>query len=387
MHDYELLVDKFLNKTISKQEREVLEKWILESDSNVTFFKNQIKESNYSTSLDFDSDAAYQKFNATLKSKKPKQLLQVSILKYAAVFIALMTIGFFAKRTILDTNNDSIPAVVDGEIKKSNDNNVIITLSDGSTKVLTPDDTNLITDKDGKVIANKGVNSLTFDSGTSLASNELHEIFIPYAQTFKLTLSDGTLVWLNAGSKLRFPQRFSKSSPNRTVYLDGEAFFEVTKNEKMPFIVNTHEVDIKVLGTKFNVSSYENDNFIATTLVEGSVSVYEARTPENELRLSPSYQATYSKFKNSFSRAKVDTSIYTAWMENKLIIDNMRFSDILIKLERRHHVKFVNKAESLNNEIYKGEFEGEDIESILKTIALSTPFEYEINQNIITINK
>ncbi|WP_373516543.1 FecR domain-containing protein, partial [Pricia sp.] len=79
--------------------------------------------------------------------------------------------------------------------------------------------------------------------------------------------------------------------------------------------------------------------------------------------------------------------IYTAWMQDRLVIDNLKFSEILVRLERRYSVKFVNRAVSLNDEIYKGEFVNEDIESVLKTISLSTPFSYEINQNVITITK
>ena len=203
----------------------------------------------------------------------------------------------------------------------------------------------------------------------------------------RLKLSDGTLVWLNAGSKLRFPQSFVDADKNRMVYLEGEAFFDVAKNRERPFIVNTQEVDVKVLGTKFNISSYDTDDYIATTLVEGSVGVYETRTPENGIYLTPSFQANYDKFGNNFSKTEVDTDIYTAWMQDRLVIDNLKFSEILVRLERRYSVKFVNKAESLNDEIYKGEFVNEDIESVLKTISLSTPFKYEINQNVITITK
>lgn len=171
------------------------------------------------------------------------------------------------------------------------------------------------------------------------------------------------------------------------VYLEGEAFFEVSENKNHPFIVNTQEVDIKVLGTKFNVSSYDTDENIATTLVEGAVSVYETRSPENEILLSPNFQANYHKFGNSFEKTKVNTDNYTAWMQGRLIIDNLKFSEILQRLERRYAVKFVNNAVGLENEIYKGEFTDEKIESVLKTISLSTPFRFEINQNIITISE
>ena len=262
-------------------------------------------------------------------------------------------------------------------------------MSDGTTRVLNSKGDRTITDAIGNIVANKEENSLTFDEAKEVSDRTLryNEVFIPHGQTFRLKLSDGTLVWLNAGSKLRFPQSFVNSDNKRIVYLEGEAYFDVAQNKKKPFIVNTQEVDVKVLGTKFNISSYDTDDEIVTTLIEGSVNVFETRTPENGMNLTPSFQANYNKFGNEFKKAKVDTGIFTAWMHNRLVIDHLKFSEILVKLERKYSVKFVNNSESLDNEIYNGEFLNEDIESVLKTISLSTPFSYEVNQNIITITK
>ncbi len=380
-----LLINKFLNKSISEKERKVLENWILESEVNMTFFKNRIKESNQKGSVDFDSGLAYQRFNTAIR---PKARVLYTIFRHAAVLAALLSIGFLAKRTFVDNSAQTTLKADNGENNKPNEGNIVITLSDGSIKVITSESGETVMDGEGNIVANKEGNLLAYRSiGSSNRPIVFNEVFIPYGQTFKLKLSDGTLVWLNAGSKLRFPQSFNSAQENRTVYLEGEAFFHVTKNEDKPFIVNTGEVDIKVLGTKFNISSYKSDNSIATTLVEGSVSVYETRTHKNELRLTPSFQATYDKFENSFSKVMVDTDIYTAWMQNKLIIDNLEFSEILKRLERMHHVTIINKADNLNNETYKGEFVDEDIESTLKTISLSTPFKYTIDQNVITITE
>lgn len=387
MQEFELLIVKFLDKTISKDERKVLEDWILERESNMIFFKNCIKNSNKKSSIDFDSEAAYRKFSAVVESKGPKKLIPASVFKYAAILITVLTIGFLANEMDIFHQQDTIPIIGSSSEDQKNENNIIITLSDGSEKMVSANE-DFITNKEGDTIANKKANLLTFDSDNLTNSyNSFQEIFIPFGQTFKVKLSDGTLVWLNSGSKLRFPQKFNNDHKERTVYLDGEAYFEVAKNKDRPFIVNAQGVDIKVLGTKFNVSSYRADDFIATTLIEGSVMVYESRTPENILQLTPSFQAKYHKLENNFTKSKVNVSIYTAWMQDKLVIDNLTFSEILVKLERKYHVKFINKTTNLNYKIYKGEFENEDIEFILNTISMSTPFKYEINQNKITITE
>ena len=389
MSPHHLLIDKFIDGSISLEERKILERWVLESKANISFFKSRLKESGQKTSADFNADLAYKEFSETLKSKKKASKPLRTILKYAAVLVILFSIGFLTKRQLFPDSSGSSVTIVENDKKLPFEKGIVIKLADGTTKALDSESNETVTDAKGNIVATKGGNSLAFDDAKELSGNTpiYSEVYIPNGQIFKLKLSDGTLVWLNAGSKLRFPQSFVDADNNRMVYLEGEAFFDVAKNRDKPFIVNTQEVDVKVLGTKFNISSYETNDHIATTLVEGSVDVYETRTPENGIQLIPSFQADYDKFGNSFRKVKVDTDMYTAWMQDRLVIDNLKFSEILVRLERRYAVKFVNRAESLNDEIYKGEFVSEDIESVLKTISLSTPFSYEIDQNVITITK
>ena len=387
-----LLIDKFLKKIISDHEREELRSWVSQSDEHMDIFKNAIKEFYADKIQDFDSDAAFKKFMTTVDAQqKPKRTYR-RLLRYAAIFLVLLSIGVLTKNQFDKSESNAVIELVETENAMPSGNNIVIKMSDGSIKTITADGNELITDADGNIIANKDSNSLSFedtenDGGSVDVEERFNEVYIPYGQKFELKLSDGTKVWLNSGSKLRFPQKFSTSKKHRMVYLEGEAFFDVTSNKKLPFIVNTHEVDIKVLGTEFNVSSYEDDKYISTTLVEGSVSVYEARTPDNAILLTPSYQANYDKFGNKLSKKIVDTNDFTAWMQDRLVINNLTFSEILVKLERKYQVKIINNAQSLNNMTYKGEFENEDIESILKTISLSTPFNFEKNQNTITITK
>ncbi|WP_149276253.1 FecR family protein [Pareuzebyella sediminis] len=387
MSKHLLLIDRFLEGSISPDERIALKNWVLESESNMDFFKKRIKESSQDISFDFDSDSAYQKFLKSLESgKKSKKHVQ-KLLKYAAILAILLTSGIYINRQLKSSASTTPIKVVESKETPKTGQEIMITFSDGNSKTLSSDATEKVTDSKGNIIASQRGNSLKFGGQKETRGSEelYNEIYIPFGQTFKLVLSDGTLVWLNAGSKLRFPTSFNGSEKTRTVYLDGEAYLEVVTNKQKPFIVNTQEVGVKVLGTKFNIASYDTDDYIATTLVEGSVNVYETRAPENAITLSPNFQAKYQKIGNNFSTTLVDTDVFTSWMRDRLIIDNLKFSEILAKLERKYFVQFINKAGHLNNEVFKGEFVDEDIESVLKTISLSTPFNYEINQNTITI--
>ena len=382
-----ILIEKFLKGTISFKEKAALKKWVLDDPANMDLFKSKIKNYNPDTLADFNADIAYQKFINSIEGVKHKSKLHYEILKYAAIFIIVFAIGYQVTE-IEKTKDFTDENVVTNENIPENKGEIVITLSDGTKRIINSENDNPVTDAKGNIVANNNANSLSFSSNESPISDELvyNEIYIPFGEKFKITLSDGTLVHLNSGSRLRFPQSFVSKSSERKVFLEGEGFFEVTKNEQKPFIVNANDLDIKVLGTKFNVSSYATDESVTATLVEGAVSVSKNSAPDVKMNLTPNYQASYNKKENSLNKAFVDTDVYTAWMQDKLIINNLKFPEILIKLERLHNVKFINEANNLNNEIYKGEFRNEDLETILKTMALSTPFNYEIKQNVITIS-
>ncbi|MUH34383.1 FecR family protein [Zobellia amurskyensis] len=382
--NYQELISKWLDRSITSKEREHLKTWVSHSDANMMAFKKRIRESQDSNKLSFDFNRGFTKFNTKISTQRRKRKRMVSVMAYAFVFIGLVLLGIQFKGSSL-VSNKTEPAPYQTVTTQQSPENITITLADGSIQTLTKDGNETLTDAQGNIIADKNINELNFSAQKS-ESVVYNEIYIPYGQTFKIRLSDGTSVWLNAGSKLKFPTSFNSDSlTNRTVFLEGEGYFDVTENKKKPFFIKTQGLTLKVLGTQFNLSSYLNEENIATTLVEGKVSISEADTPDNEIQLTPSFQANYKKSENNFSKAKVQTELYTSWMDNKLIIDNLKFSEILVKLERVHQVKFLNNAQHLNNEVFKGEFENESIEEVLNTISLSTPFNYTINQNTITI--
>lgn len=388
MQDINVLIEKFLARTISINERKILKKWVLQNKENLEFFKDEIRKRSEGTLYHhFDESQAFESFLTTINKKQSHKMRYNAILKYAAIFIGLMSLGYLAFQI-----NNSPSSQIDTITSTGNpekENNIIISLADGTQQIISSTGETLLTDKNGKTVAKKKGQGLDFRQQDPQNSQNLvfNEIYVPYGQTFTITLSDGTKVWLNAGTRLRFPQNLNTISQNRVVYLDGEAYFDVTKDEKRPFIVNAQNIDIKVLGTQFNVTAYESDDNIATTLVEGSVNVYENSNPDAKVLLRPNYQTAFIRSSGAFSTQKVDTRLFTSWMEHKLVIDNLTFDQILKKLERAHNVIINNNALHLKNEVYKGEFDNERIENILNIIASSTPFNYTIENNVITISK
>lgn len=160
-----------------------------------------------------------------------------------------------------------------------------------------------------------------------------NRLLIPHGKTYQLTLPDGTIVTLNAESELTFPSQFD--SQTRTVSLKGEAFFQVAKNKDKPFIVHTEQMDVRVLGTTFNVSNYAEDNMLRTTLIEGSVCIEQNG---NTQLIRPSEQYIYNKETNETAVQVVDTDLYTSWTNNEYIFRNTTLEDILTQIG--HWYKF-----------------------------------------------
>jgi ferric-dicitrate binding protein FerR (iron transport regulator) len=152
-------------------------------------------------------------------------------------------------------------------------------------------------------------------------------------------LSDSTVVWLNAGSRLIFPSKFS--GPQREVLLFGEAFFDVTRIEKIPFVVKTSSIEVKVLGTEFNVSAYPEDNTVQTVLKEGSVSIRRNNSGifESDIVLKPNQMALFNKNTQNSKVYNVDAAYYTIWVKGLLSFDDQDFSRIIKKIERYYNIQ------------------------------------------------
>ncbi|MEL7587188.1 MAG: FecR domain-containing protein [Prolixibacteraceae bacterium] len=166
----------------------------------------------------------------------------------------------------------------------------------------------------------------------------MNQLIIPYGNRSKIKLSDGTLVWLNAGSRLIYPAAFT--GKRREVLLSGEAFFDVHRNPDRPFVVKTNALDIKVLGTRFNVSAYPEDSVIQTVLEQGSVAFHPngAGWFEKDLQLSPRQMAVYNRNKKETRVYEVNTGYYSSWTNGLLSFENTDLHGILKKMERYYNV-------------------------------------------------
>ncbi|MBN1791394.1 MAG: FecR family protein [Bacteroidales bacterium] len=240
-----------------------------------------------------------------------------------------------------------------------------------------------------------------------MASSEIwNTIEAPFGSRARLTLADGTKVWLNAGSQLKYSSRFAQH--NRKVILNGEAYFDVAKDEKNQFIVSTSQLDIKVFGTQFNVKAYDEENTIQTTLVEGSVTIERkgiGGRGERTVTLNPNETATFfisgkevdmqakpiekEDMQDKESRnsekleilSNINPVVFTSWKDSRWIIDSDPLSGLAVKLERRYNVKIIIDKKELREYKFSGTIKDETLEQVLNVIKLTAPINYSIHNN------
>jgi ferric-dicitrate binding protein FerR (iron transport regulator) len=217
---------------------------------------------------------------------------------------------------------------------------------------------------------------------SSVISNQIvyQEIKAAFGTQAKVELADGTTVFLNSGSKLRFPQTFDNQE-QRKVVLDGEGFFTVAKNEKQPFIVEANKLDIKVLGTIFNVDAYADNELVLVTLVEGSVKLQDNSGAENKdlMELLPNQIATLSLIDNTLVKTDViDLHKYTAWVNGRIVFFGDPIQTVVKKLEKWYNVDIVISDKRLENYRFTGTFIDESLEQILSILSRTSPMTYDI---------
>lgn len=211
------------------------------------------------------------------------------------------------------------------------------------------------------------------------------EYTAPYGSKTHLKLLDGSLVRLNAGTTLKYNNGFG--SRNRDIELNGEAYFEVAKNKKLPFNVKVREVLVTALGTKFNVKAYLEEETIETILLEGSVKVQRIHPGKTEsLLLNPNHKAVFNMENNRFTVSPIENTSEVSWISNKWIIKNMRLEDFTKLMGRRYNVVFTFEEDQIKNYELGGTIMDETIEQVLTAITYSAPVKYKIVNNQISLS-
>lgn len=209
------------------------------------------------------------------------------------------------------------------------------------------------------------------------------EISTPKGVRDSVLLSDGSKIFLNGGSDLKYPRQFTGDT--REVSFTGEGYFEIAKNAKKPFLINTELIEVKVLGTKFNLKAYANDMSVETILEEGRVQVKHSASNQI-LDMKPNDCVTFNKQMNTFSTKQVDPLVATMWRSGKYSFHSTPFPEFAQTLERGFGVTFIIENPDVASRHFTGEFiRGESIDEILNILKISSKLNYQKKDNIITI--
>jgi len=297
----------------------------------------------------------------------------------------LGTFGYF-----YINERESVYQFSSNEISKTT-NEARLILSDGEEVALKKDNSSVALNKDNQLVINRdSIIDLNPKVLNAEDENQMNEAVIPYGKRLELQLTDGTKVWLNAGSKLAFPSKFNKK--NREVYLEGEACFKVAKNEKQPFIVKAGKLDIKVLGTFFDVSAYPVDGTIETVLLEGSVAVKKPGLiglSKTEVILKPNQRANFNKENQEFKISDdPNASVSVAWIEGWLQFSSENLQSVFTKLERYYNIEIQASGNFASTQYITGKLDLKDsLELVMKALGDVAKLNYRINDNKVYIDK
>lgn len=261
-------------------------------------------------------------------------------------------------------------------------NKATLTLADGSNIDLNAARSGLLSKQGGVLVDKAGNGKLVYDANSANGDKgaALNNILTtPRGGQYQLILSDGTKVWLNAASSLKFPAVFT--GKERNVELVGEAYFEVAKNKNMPFRVSTGKLNIEVLGTHFNVSAYQDDDAIKTTLLEGSVKL---TTANNKALLKPGEQATLGQ-QQHINIQSINTDDAVAWKNGYFVFNNENIQCIMKKISRWYDVEVVYYGKVDENDFGGTVSRFDSVNEVLKSLELTGTVHFKLDGRRITV--
>ena len=374
---------------LSEQERGKLEAWLRDSEEHKVLFEKIKKEIRISceSSLfrSLNDEVAWQKFKITTRERKRRVYVR-RILTYAAVIVlplAVVTVFLFLNR-----EKNTLPIASERVVKitPGGPRAVLITADQTVHELNGVQGQREIEVEKGVVIKQGGAN-LEYDSlvapvqEVALAMNTLK---IPRGGEFRLKLSDGTNVYLNSASELKYPVRFDEKE--RKVYLSGEAYFEVTKDSDRPFYVVTEEVQVRVYGTEFNVNTHQPGK-VHTVLVDGKVGI-KKRGMTGEITMKPGELASFDRNAGTFEVKEVDVRQYVVWKDGYFTFENESLEQILNTLSLWYDVDVFFQSESAKQLVFTGYMKRyNDISEILNAITEVVGVNFTINGKTIIVSK
>lgn len=376
--EFQKLVQKYLDGTASKQEQDLLDRYYLLFADEPAY-----------TSLLTDQQRAQleQRMEKALfmRIKTPSKQVKLwpRFVAAAAIAIVVMTGGYlYYDKLILDRQSQ----IVNQNDIAPGKNGATLTLANGEQILINDALAGNIAEQSGVKISKNTegliVYTVSSEGGDSEGRGGYNTLSTSRSQQAQVRLPDGTLVFLNSESSLSYPTSFVKS-PTRSVSLEGEGFFEVSKDKGHPFIVKTGGQDVQVLGTQFNINSYSGEGLIKTTLIEGSVKVSAAGKVSI---LKPDQQAIVSD--KGINVENVEARFFVDWKEGFFMFNNDNLEDIMTRISRWYDIKVVYETPDLKTKTFIGTISKyEHISKVIQTLQGTGMASFKLNNGVLTISK
>ena len=379
------LLQLYLLGDITEEERQELEDWCEEAPRNRKLFEQICQEDLFSKER-----YVYEKIHDTkafsVFEKRVRKVSSRSIgnwWKYAAVLLfPILVVGSW--KLMHETEQVSIVASSVAPIQPGCSQAVLV-LDDGRKVFLKEEEEGVISeDKEITVTGEKDRLVYTSSEGKNVDEIRFNELEVPRGGEYKVRLADGTLVYLNSATRMKYPVKFDEKE--RKVYLSGEAYFEVAKDPERPFFVEMEGVEVRVYGTSFNVNTHQEGN-IQTVLVKGSIGV-KVLSSGMESMIRPGQMAEFKQGDTKVDVKDVNVAVYTDWKDGIFRFENQRLEDILAVLSNWYDMNVFYQTVSVKELHFSGYMERyKDVSVILEAITLSTGVTFSIQGKTIIVSK
>ena len=327
-----------------------------------------------------DTSIPFENVNAQIRKKK-----RVHLMKYVAGVAAVLMVGMVFVFFMEEEKNEPVRQVLLSSVSKGKTESFATLVTTSGKVVYLEDSVKQESLKERNKETLKPIENESDPQVIPTQEVEYNVLTTSKQGNIKIVLYDGSLVWLNAGSELRYPNTFVENQ--RVVYLKGEAYFDVTKKKKTPFIVRTDKYDIEVLGTQFDVDAYPDQTAFETTLMKGSVKVTSQHFPEQTITLKPHHKA-YVK-DGQLAVTKVNDFTPYRWKEGLICFKDEPFQTIMEDFEKYYGIRIIINNKKVLKYSYNGKFRQADgIDYALRVLQRDIHFKYEKanDEEIIYIN-
>lgn len=376
---------EFANRLLTQREElndEEVTAWLKEKDhvellDEIAAIRQKLSGQSYGE----NSEEEFLYLEKSIYDRKSRRMT----LRWSIAASIILLVGLFVERTISGVRDIHEEQELAKSVMQPGTSKAILMMADGKEVVLEQGQNLNILLNERVRVATSSQGIVYEERGKGMVTEEYNKLTTPIGGEYSLVLSDGTKVFLNADSELKYPVEFSDGK--RIVDLKGEAYFEVHKDSLRPFIVRMNGAEVTVLGTSFNVNTYGDDGQIYTTLVNGSVRVSSMKNKQEEI-LKPGMQSVMNVQSGLLTVRKVDVEPYVAWREGRFVFRAMTLDLIMRQLQRWYDFEVFYQNSELKDYEFRGVIKRDmDLDKVLSVIKATTNVDFEVKGKVITIIK